>query len=86
MSPLLPPLGLLVETVLDPYALDPDPIVSVNVPVLALRLILEPWLLTASDLTPVFAICILFVPLETLIPLPALIVASANPLDEPISN
>ena len=33
MSPLLPPLGLLVETVLDPYALDPDPIVSVNVPV-----------------------------------------------------
>ena len=77
---------MLVETVLDPYALDPDPIVSVNVPVLALRLILEPWLLTASDLTPVFPISILLVPLVTLIPLPAPIFASANPLDEAISN
>ncbi len=86
MSPLLPPLGLLVETVLDPYALDPDPIVNVKAPVLELRLILEPWLLTASDLTPVLAICMLLLPLVTLIPLPALIFASANPLDEPISN
>jgi len=83
---LLPPLGLPVETVLDPYALDPDPIVSVSAPVLSFRLILEPWLVTASDLTPVFAICILFVPLVTLTPLPAVIFASANPLDEPISN
>ena len=82
---MLPPLGLLVEIVRAPYALEPDPIVSVNVPVLEFRLILEPPDI-ASDLTPVFAICILFVPLETLIPLPALIFASANPLDEPISN
>lgn len=86
MSPLLPPLGLLVEIVLDPYALDPDPIVSVSAPVLAFRLILEPWLLTANDLTPVLAISILLAPLVTLIPLPALIVDSENPLDEPISN
>ena len=86
MSPLLPPLGLLVETVLDPYALDPDPIVSVSTPVLELRLILVPWLLTASDLTPVLAILILLLPLVTLIPLPAEIVDSANPLDEPINN
>ena len=82
---MLPPLGLLVEIVRAPYALEPDPIVSVNVPVLEFRLILEPPDI-ASDLTPVFAICILFEPLETLIPLPALIFASANPLDEPISN
>ena len=82
---MLPPLGLLVEIVRAPYALEPDPIVSVNVPVLEFRLILEPPDI-ASDLTTVFAICILFVPLETLIPLPALIFASANPLDEPISN
>ena len=40
----------------------------------------------ASDLTPVLAILILLVPLETLIPLPAVIVDSANPLDEPINN
>ena len=83
---MLPPLGLLVETVLDPYALDPDPIVSVNAPVLEFRLILEPWLLTASDLTPVLAIVILLAPLVTLIPLPCDIVCSENPLDEPISN
>ena len=36
----------------------------------------------ASDLTPVLAILILLLPLETLIPLPALIFASANPLDD----
>ena len=40
----------------------------------------------ASDLTPVLAILILLLPLETLIPLPAVIVDSANPLDEPINN
>ena len=86
MSPFAPPLGLFVETVLDPYALDPDPIDNVKAPVLELRLILEPWLLTASDLTPVLAILILLLPLVTLIPLPAEIVDSANPLDEPINN
>ena len=74
-----PPLGLLVDTVRDPYAFEPDPIVSVSPPVLEFRLMLDPWLLTASDVTPVFAICILFVPLVTLTPVPALIVDSANP-------
>ena len=77
---------MLVETVLDPYALDPDPIVSVKAPVLELRLILEPWLLTASDLTPELAIVILLEPLVTVIPLPCVIVLSENPLDEAISN
>ena len=40
----------------------------------------------ASDLTPVLAILILLVPLVTLIPLPAEIVDSENPLDEPINS
>ena len=82
---MLPPLGLLVEIVRAPYALDPDPIVSVNVPVDAFNDILEPPDI-ASDLTPVLEILILLAPLLTLIPLPADIFASANPLDEPISN
>ena len=82
---MLPPLGLLVEIVRAPYALDPDPIVSVNTPVDAFNDILEPPD-TDSDLTPVLEILILLAPLLTLIPLPADIFASANPLDEPISN
>ena len=76
---------MLVEIVRDPYALDPDPIVSVSVPVLEFNEMLDPPEI-ASDLTPVLAILILLLPLETLIPLPAVIVDSANPLDEPINN
>ena len=83
---MLPPLGLLVETVLDPYALDPDPIVSVNAPVLEFRLILEPWLLTASDVTPLLVIVIVLAPLEMPIAVPPVIVLRENPLDEAISN
>ena len=83
---MLPPLGLLVETVLDPYALDPDPIVSVNAPVLEFKLILDPWLLTARDVTPLLVIVILLVPLEMPIAVPAVRVLRENPLDEPISN
>ena len=74
-----------MEIVRAPYALDPDPIVSVNVPVDAFNDILEPPDI-ASDLTPVLEIVTLLAPLLTSIPLPAEIVASANPLDEPISN
>ena len=83
---MLPPLGLLVETVLDPYALDPDPIVSVNAPVLEFRLILEPWLLTASEVTPSLVIVIVLAPLEMPIAVPPVIVLRENPLDEAISN
>ena len=83
---MLPPLGLLVETVLDPYALDPDPIVSVKEPVLEFKLILDPWLLTARDVTPLLVIVILLVPLEMPIAVPAVRVLRENPLDEPISN
>ena len=60
-------------------------IVSVNVPVEALTLICdEPE--TANDLTPVFPIVILLAALVTDIPLPSVIVALANPEDEPINN
>ena len=83
---MLPPLGLLVETVLDPYALDPDPIVSVNEPVLEFKLMLVPWLLTARDVTPLLVIVILLVLLEMPIAVPAVRVLRENPLDEPISN
>ena len=65
--------------------MEPDPIVSVNVPVLAFSEMLDPPDI-ASDLTPVLAILILLVPLVTLIPLPAEIVDSENPLDEPINS
>ena len=77
---------MLVEIVLDPYALDPDPILSVNEPVLAFKLILEPWLLTASEVTPSLLIVILLVLLEMPIAVPAVRVLRENPLDEPISN
>ena len=83
---MLPPLGLLVETVLDPYALDPEPIVSVNEPVLEFKLMLVPWLLTARDVTPLLVIVILLVLLEMPIAVPAVRVLRENPLDEPISN
>tara|TARA_B100000131_G_scaffold308889_1_gene338729 strand:+ start:1369 stop:1602 length:234 start_codon:yes stop_codon:yes gene_type:complete len=77
---------LLVEIVLDPYALDPDPIVSVSPPVLAFKLILEPWLLTASEVTPSLLIVIELAPLETEMEVPPVIVLRENPLDEAISN
>ena len=77
---------MLVEIVLDPYALDPDPILSVNEPVLAFKLILEPWLLTASEVTPSLLIVILLAPLETEMEVPPVIVLRENPLDEAISN
>ena len=77
---------MLVEIVRDPYALDPDPIVSVNAPVLEFRLILEPWLLTASDVTPLLVIVIVLAPLEMPIAVPAVRVLRENPLDEAISN
>ena len=77
---------MLVEIVRDPYALDPDPIVSVNEPVLEFKLMLVPWLLTARDVTPLLVIVILLVPLEMPIAVPAVRVLRENPLDEPISN
>ena len=77
---------MLVEIVLDQYALDPDPILSVNPPVLAFKLILEPWLLTASEVTPSLLIVILLAPLETEMEVPPVIVLRENPLDEAISN
>ena len=86
MSPFAPPLGLFVETVLDPYALDPDPIVSVNEPVLEFKLILDPWLLTARDMTPLLVIVIVLAPLEMPIAVPPVRVLRENPLDEAISN
>jgi len=75
-----------VEIVRDPYALDPDPIVSVRAPVLAFTLILDPWLLTARDLTPLLVIVIVLEPLEIPIALPAVRVLRENPLDDAISN
>jgi hypothetical protein len=60
--------------------------VSVRAPVLELRLMLEPELLTASDLTPELAIVILLAALVIVIPLPCVSVALANPEEEPISS
>ena len=77
---------MLVEIVRDPYALDPDPIVNVKEPVLEFKLILDPWLLTASEVTPSLLIVILLAPLETEMEVPPVIVLRENPLDEAISN
>tara|TARA_B000000557_G_scaffold12983_1_gene10366 strand:- start:113 stop:346 length:234 start_codon:yes stop_codon:yes gene_type:complete len=77
---------LLVEIVRDPYALDPDPIVSVKEPVFEFRLILVPWLLTEREVTPSLLIVILLDPLVIPIAVPAVRVLRENPLDEAISN
>ena len=77
---------MLVEIVRDPYALDPDPIVNVKEPVLEFKLILDPWLLTASEVTPSLVIVIVLAPLEMPIAVPPVIVLRENPLDEAISN
>ena len=66
--------------------MDPDPIVSVKEPVLAFKLILVPWLLTAREVTPSLLIVILLAALETEMEVPPVIVLRENPLDEPISN